>query len=94
MSPFEVAFLICFGAAWPASIYKSWKSRTNKGKSLFFLCLILIGYIMGILHKTFYYYDAVIYLYVFNFLMVLADMVLYIRNRRLDQKDQKDQSNS
>jgi hypothetical protein len=86
MSPFEIAFLICFGAAWPASIYKSWKSRTNKGKSLFFLCLILTGYIMGILHKIFFYYDEVIYLYIINFLMVLADMILFFRNSRLEKK--------
>lgn len=86
MSPFEIAFLICFGAAWPASIYKSWKSRTNRGKSLFFLFLILTGYAMGILHKIFYYPDRVILLYILNFTMVLTDMVLYFRNRRLDGK--------
>ena len=27
MSPFEIIMLACFGAAWPASIYKSYKSR-------------------------------------------------------------------
>ncbi|MDC7220020.1 MAG: hypothetical protein PQJ59_08775 [Spirochaetales bacterium] len=86
MSPFEIALLICFGAAWPASIYKSWKSRSNKGKSLFFLCLILTGYVMGILHKVFYYYDGVIYLYIFNFLMVFTDLLLYFRNERRDRQ--------
>lgn len=89
MSPFEIAFLICFGAAWPVSIYKSWKSRTNKGKSLFFLCLIMTGYIMGILHKIFYYNDIVILLYIFNMLMVLTDMVLYFRNYRLEKKQNR-----
>jgi hypothetical protein len=86
MSPFEIAFLICFGAAWPASIYKSWKSRTNNGKSLFFLCLIFTGYIMGILHKVFFYYDGVIYLYIINLLMVSTDMILYFRNGRFEKK--------
>lgn len=87
MSPFEIAFLICFGAAWPASIAKSYRSRSNKGKSLFFLGLILTGYTMGILHKVFYSMDGVILLYILNFLMVLADMVLYFRNRRIEQAD-------
>ena len=87
MSPFEIAFLVCFGAAWPASIYKSFHSRTNKGKSLFFLCLILTGYAMGILHKIFYSMDGVIILYILNFLMVLTDMILYFRNERLSRKD-------
>jgi hypothetical protein len=83
MSPFEIAFLICFGAAWPASIVKSWRSRSNKGKSIFFLCLILTGYAMGILHKVFYSMDGVIILYILNFLMVLTDMTLYFRNSRI-----------
>lgn len=87
MSPFEIAFLICFGAAWPASIYKSFKSRTNKGKSLFFLLLILIGYTMGILHKIFYSMDGVILLYILNFLMVLTDMILYFRNGRIAKRE-------
>ena len=86
MSPFEIAFLICFGAAWPASIYKSVKSRTSKGKSLFFLCLILTGYGMGILHKIFYNPDGVIMLYIFNFSMVLTDILLFFRNKRIDKK--------
>ena len=34
----ESAMLVAFGAAWPANIIKSLKSRTAKGKSLAFLC--------------------------------------------------------
>lgn len=83
MSIFEVIMLICFGAAWPLSIYKSYTSRSIAGKSALFLVVILIGYVAGILHKIFNQYDAVIYLYILNFLMVLADLLLYIRNSRL-----------
>lgn len=83
MSIFEVIMLICFGAAWPLSIYKSYTSRSVAGKSALFLVVILIGYIAGILHKIFNHYDAVIYLYILNFLMVLADLLLYIHNSRL-----------
>ena len=68
MSPFEIIMLICFGAAWPVSIYKSWTSRSVEGKSLFFLIIVLSGYIAGILHKIFYLYDGVIILYALNFL--------------------------
>lgn len=82
MSAFEITMLICFGAAWPLSIYKSYKSRDNSGKSIFFLFVILVGYIAGILHKLFFLYDGVIFLYGLNFLMVLIDIMLYFRNRR------------
>lgn len=84
MSIFEIMMLVCFGSAWPVSIYKSWKSRTNKGKSIFFLVIVLIGYVAGILHKIFYYYDLVIILYFLNFTMITIDLFIYYRNSKLD----------
>ena len=83
MSAFEVVMLVCFGAAWPVSIYKSYTSRQNSGKSFFFLVIVFIGYLSGIIHKLVYSTDYVIALYILNFAMVFADMMLYIRNRRL-----------
>lgn len=32
MSIFEVLMLACFGAAWPFSLVRSYKARSNKGK--------------------------------------------------------------
>jgi len=84
MSPFEAIMLLCFGAAWPFSIYKSLKSRKNSGKSVVFLYVIVVGYISGIIHKLFYSYDEVIFLYILNSIMVSIDIVLYYRNKRLD----------
>jgi hypothetical protein len=81
MSVFEIAMLVCFGAAWPVSIYKSLKSRQVAGKSLFFLVIVLVGYVAGVLHKLLYHYDAVIFLYLLNALMVAFDILLYLRNR-------------
>ncbi|MBN1498402.1 MAG: hypothetical protein JXA07_16640 [Spirochaetes bacterium] len=81
MSVFEIVMLICFGSAWPFSIYRSWKSKTVKGKSLVFLLILLAGYMAGILHKIFYNYDQVIYLYCTNFILVSVDTMLYIRYR-------------
>jgi lipopolysaccharide export LptBFGC system permease protein LptF len=83
MSIFEIAMLFCFGFAWPFSIYKSYKSRSNKGKSLAFLYIVLAGYLAGIMHKIMYSFDPVIVLYIVNGIMVLADIMLYYRNRRL-----------
>ncbi|MCU0846403.1 MAG: hypothetical protein MUD12_00785 [Spirochaetes bacterium] len=80
MSIFEIIMLLCFGAAWPFSIYRSYRSESVKGKSLVFLIIVFIGYISGIIHKIINNYDAVVYLYGLNSLMVLADSLLFIRN--------------
>lgn len=85
MSIFELIMLLCFGAAWPISIYKSLVSKSNKGKSVLFLYIILIGYIAGITHKILYSYDFIIYLYILNGIMVLTDMLLYYRNKRISK---------
>lgn len=82
MSIFEVLMLVCFGAAWPFSIYKSLKSKSNNGKSIIFLLVVMTGYLSGILHKLFYSYDPVIFLYALNFIMVGTDAVLWYRNSK------------
>jgi len=87
MSVFEIVMLICFGFAWPASIWKSWTSRNNAGKSLQFLCIILVGYAAGITHKLLYSNDAVIILYCINAVMVTTDIALWFRNGKLMKED-------
>ena len=86
MSIFEIIMLLCFGAAWPFSIYRSIKSKSTNGKSLMFMIIIMIGYLSGILNKLFYHYDFVVYLYALNLLMVLCDTLLYLRNRREEKR--------
>ncbi len=87
MSIFELLMLLCFGAAWPASIYKSYISRTAKGKSLLFLVILLAGYISGIVNKRLQApNDPVIYAYILNFIMVSADLLLFLRNKKMDSK--------
>ncbi|MCL2481198.1 MAG: hypothetical protein FWF38_05760 [Spirochaetaceae bacterium] len=88
MSIFEALMLISFGAAWPVSIVKSWKSKTTKGKSLFFMFIIELGYIAGIAHKIIYSMDIVIIFYILNFTMVFVDLLLFFRNRRMDMLKQ------
>lgn len=83
MSVFEILMLVCFGFAWPTSIYKSITSKSIEGKSVLFLYIIMLGYLMGMTHKFLYHLDFVIVLYGINFLMVLTDLLLYYRNKRL-----------
>jgi PQ loop repeat len=82
----EMLMLICFGAAWPFSVYKSYKSKSIKGKSISFLLIILFGYVFGIFNKVFNKYDWVTYFYLLNTLLVFADIILYFRNRRLSKE--------
>ncbi len=85
-SPYEAIMLLCFGAAWPFAIVRSWRARTSKGKSVPFLFVILAGYAAGIMNKITLgqCHDPVLGLYVLNVLMVGLDVALYFRNRRLD----------
>lgn len=76
MSFFEAGMLLCFGASWPFSIYRTWKAKTNKGKSLIFLWLVFIGYACGIAHKLLYSRDLVIAIYLQNATLVAVDIVL------------------
>jgi len=79
MSFLEMAMLIGFGVSWPFSIYRSYKKKSVKGKSIIFLFCILIGYFAGILHKFLYSYDWVLFFYLLNFSMVFTDIVLYFK---------------
>lgn len=91
----EIAMLICFGFSWPLNVIKSYKARTAKGKSLPFLLLIITGYIAGIASKfvnpAFDFTDKwyVLFFYFLNLIMVSLDVVMYVRNRRLDKRAEK-----
>jgi hypothetical protein len=84
----ELIMLLCFGASWPVSIYKSYKAKTAKGKSIFFLLLIFIGYLAGIIYKIFYHFDFVIYFYILNCLMVFTDILICKKNIEIDKKNE------
>ena len=83
--------VICFGLSWPMSVYKSYRSRTAKGKSLFFEIFILLGYISGIIGKLISGNITYVFIfYIINVVMVSADLILYARNRALDRAKEKE----
>ena len=82
MSPFEIGMLLCFGVSWPISIAKSLRTHVVAGKSPWFMAIVSLGYLSGILHKVLYHPDWVVALYVLNMLMVLTDLALYLRYSR------------
>ena len=85
-SIWEVLFLLCFAVSWPVSIAKSLRTKVVIGKSPLFMSLSILGYMFGIIHKSLYSNDIVIWLYVFNAVLVSFDLVLYFmyigKNRR------------
>ena len=93
----EVIMIVSFGFSWPMNVIKSWKARTTKGKSLAFLLFIFFGYIAGIASKflneaymaSFATKWYVLIFYILNLLMVGTDLILYIRNKKLDAQREK-----
>lgn len=86
MNVFEITMMICFGSSWPFSIYKSYTSRSTKGKSVVFLYIVSLGYMAGVLHKIYYSYDFIIIFYIINLLLVMTDMILFYRNLRIEKQ--------
>lgn len=78
---FESLMLICFGMAWPFSIYKMLKTKKSYGKSVSFLVVILLGYISGILFEYFGERNDVMFLYLLNTFMVTVDLMLTMKYR-------------
>ncbi len=86
MSIFEAAMMLCFGASWPFQVAKTYKTKDVKGKSIFFLWLVEIGYICGMIHKVLYNPDIVLFLYLLNFALVGTDMILYYMYKDKDSQ--------
>lgn len=84
---FEAGMLLCFGCSWPMNITKSIRAKTAKGKSLAFELFVLVGYIFGITGKCISgSINWVFAIYILDLLMVATDILLTLRNRRLDKR--------
>ena len=84
---FEALMLVCFGVSWPVSIAKALRTRFVRGKSWVFMSLVIIGYASGVLHKVLNpdsatgHVSPVVWLYLLNLVMVMVDLLLYVRYR-------------
>ena len=58
------------------------------------MVLLIIGYLMGIIHKFLYSYDIVTYLYMFNMTLVTIDLILYLRYIKANKRDLANLSNN
>ncbi len=84
----ETAMLICFGCSWPISIFKSWRTKFVRGKSIAFMVLVFAGYLAGAGGKLFRAAHAGqppewnLSLYILNGIFVAIDISLYVKYRR------------
>lgn len=99
VSVMEMMMVFLFGISWPLNIVKAWKARTAKGISLMFYLFIWFGYIFALLGKfamirnnasqpwyeTVHWY--VMFFYILNILMVTVGIIIYFRNKMLDNKE-------
>ena len=77
--------LVSFGLSWPVNALNAWKARTAKGTSLAFLVLITFGYVAGIAAK--FVGNSITWVlgvYAINLAMLVANILIYVRNSRLD----------
>lgn len=79
--------LICFGFSWPLNVIKAYKAGTTKGTSLAFIILIISGYLAGISAKIINgQFNYVLAVYFINLAIVFGNVIVYLRNKRLDNK--------
>ena len=85
----ETLMIISFGISWPTSIHKSYTARSTKGKSLLFLFFIFVGYLFGIAAKLLTNnLNLAFWFYILNSVMVFTDICLYLRNRRIQRREE------
>lgn len=77
----EAVMFVCFGLSWPISVGKALRTKKVSGKSPLFMTIIAFGYLCGVAHKIYYSRDLLIVLYLFNLVMILIDLGLYLKYR-------------
>ena len=89
-SIFETLMIVSFGISWPVNVSKAIRSRSTKGKSIMFDYFILAGYICGLISKFMTHtFNLAFYFYFPNIIMVVTDIAVYYRNRRLEADAEK-----
>ena len=84
---FEAIMIFCFGISWPFAVARTLRTRNVAGVSIVFLWFVFAGYVAGILFKLSDWAAAghpspVMALYLFNFMVVGIEVVLYYRFRK------------
>lgn len=92
----EMIMLITFGVSWPINITKLWRVRSTKGSSVFFYCLIVLGYILGVISKAIKLNEGIStpvyvwFFYIFNACMVAVGIGVWCRNRMIERRERNE----
>ena len=88
---FEMLMVVCFGISWPLNIRKLFLSRTAMATCLVFYFFLCFVYFFGLFSMGKNAASGattpayVWFFYILNTLMVSFGILLYFRNKRLDQ---------
>ncbi|MDO4507078.1 MAG: SGNH/GDSL hydrolase family protein, partial [Spirochaetales bacterium] len=78
------------GFSWPINVVKAYRAGTAKSTSLAFICLIITGYVAGIVAKLINgQFNYVLAVYFLNLAIVFANVIVYFRNKALDRKNEE-----
>ena len=86
----ETLMILSFGVSWPINLAKAIRSRSTGGTSIMFDYLIGTGYICGSLSKILSQnFNLAFWFYFPNLIMVTLDIILYYRNKKLEEAAKK-----
>lgn len=90
----EIGMLIAFGFSWPFNISKSIRTRTAKGKSMLFECIVIVGYSLGVIAKLITYVRTGIlpiptWFYFLDITLVSIDLTLTYRNYKREKEEER-----
>ncbi len=87
----EGTTIACFGVSWPFAILRTWRAKRVEGKSLVFLVLVFVGYLIGVASKFvkaflvddpgWHKMEWIVVFYAINAVLVGVDMSLYLYYR-------------
>lgn len=86
----EAVMLICFGVSWPVSLVKNIRAKTAKATSVWFILLILMGYVAGITAKLVSHATGyILAVYFFNLAVVSCNLIVWFCNHARDRMESK-----
>ena len=86
----ETIMILSFGISLPINLAKAIRSRSTGGKSILFDYFIGFGYICGIISKVLAHnFNLAFWFYFPNVIMVTLDIILYYRNKKLEEAVKK-----
>ena len=86
----EATMLLCFGISWPISLVKNIRAKTAKATSVWFILLIMTGYVAGITAKLISHATGyILAVYFLNLAVVSCNLAVWFVNHARDRREEK-----